>query len=194
MLHMDPKDNGQSWAISLTAQGLPSFCQHGHTGTESPSVLASEHQRLHVIRENFFLRKKEEASLCICVWQPQDAPKGLWRSRPESQTICMTGLSGCDLQPSMQHISWQLYTRHIISLLLTLGTVYQSHLQTGGLEGLTPLLGRPEMGGTVFSHWNSGSCCSKIAWGWQLPGILSKPSFASVGELGERVGCESCSG
>lgn len=60
----------------------------------------------------------------------------------QGQKICTTGLSGCDLHPSVQHISWQLYTRRITSLLLTLGTVYQPYLQTGGLESLTILLGR----------------------------------------------------
>lgn len=125
-------------------RGFLSFCQHGHTGAESPSVLDREHQHLRVIRKKFFLRKKEEASVCVCVWQPQetDAPKGLWRSRPESQRLCPTGLSGCDLQPSTQHISRQLCTGHIISLLLTLGTVYQSHLQARRLGSLTLLLGR----------------------------------------------------
>jgi len=49
------------------------------------------------------------------------------------------------------------------------------------------------IGGTVFSHWNSGSCCFKIVWGWQPPDVLKKFS-ASFRELGERAGCESCSG
>jgi len=80
-----------------------------------------------LLTENFFFFFEEERkgfSLYVCLApQETEAPNGLWRSQPESQRTCPTGLPGCDLQPRIQHFSWQPYTSHGSSLLLTLGAV-----------------------------------------------------------------------
>lgn len=121
-------------------RGLFSSCQHGRSGTESPSVLDSE-QHLCVIRENFFWGRKRRPRSAYVFGSPRMLQKDFGgasqRSGESTRLVARLWLTA-----STKHISWQLYARRIISFLLTPGTVYPSHLQTGGLESLSLLLRR----------------------------------------------------
>lgn len=154
-------------------RGLLSFCQHGHTGTESPSGLDTERQ--HVLSERIcFEEERGGLSLHICLAAPRCSKRTLeepTRVRKSVRPVCqvVTYIPACSTSPGN-------FTLDGSPLSSSPSAQFINHICKQGDWRVWPSCSEePEMGGTVFSQWNSGSCCSKIAWGWPLPDTLQKP-------------------
>lgn len=148
-------------------RGLLSLCQHGHSGTESPSVLDSE-QHLRVIRESFFWGGKKRPQPAYVFRSPRMLQKdfGGANRRVGEPTRLVCQAVTCS-QHEARFLATSRYTHH---LLPSHRAQFINHICTQGDCSVRPPCseGR-DRDGTILPHWNSVRCSSKIAWGWQPP-------------------------
>lgn len=128
-------------------------------------------------REGFF---EEEG---ISAWQPQDAPNWVWRSQPES-LVCQVVIHSPTCSTFPGNFIWDT-----CKVLLNLGTVYKSHLQTEGTESLTPQKNWRWV--APFSHTELWKMLLQNNMNLATTRYTTKASFR---ELGERAGCKSSFG
>lgn len=129
------------WVASLL-KWLLSFCQHGHTVSETPCTWYWPSTHRCYQREGFFEEERR-----LSAWQPQDTPKGLWRSQSES-LVCQAVIHSPTCSTFPGNFTWDAWPPSFSPL-----EQFINHICKQGDQRAWPSCSEKlEMGGTIFSH------------------------------------------